>query len=138
MSVDLKMLRDHSSIMSSNRWVGGVRKWQFLMIYRTLNLQRGGWVGLKKLKTWWHNTWMVPNWNGNFFLKFHEKKAQKVDFFEPFWGFTLKTVLGIHDPPHFTITLWNQKSQTAGTSLLYLHSFFLNFKPSLFSIFESQ
>ena len=33
--------------------------------------------------------------------KFHEKKAQKVDFricLDPFWGFTLKTVLGIHDP----------------------------------------
>ena len=32
--------------------------------------------------------------------KFHEKKAQKVDFrifMDPFWGFTLKTVLGIHD-----------------------------------------
>ena len=32
---------------------------------------------------------------------FHEKKAQKVDFrnyLDPFWGFTLKTVLGVHDP----------------------------------------
>ena len=44
-------LRDHSSITSSKRWVGGVRKWQFLMIYSTLNHQRGGWVGLKKSKT---------------------------------------------------------------------------------------
>ena len=29
------------------------------------------------------------------------KKAQKVDFriiLDPFWGFTLKTVLGIYDP----------------------------------------
>ena len=29
------LLRDHSSIMSSKRWEGGVRKWQW-------------WVGLKK------------------------------------------------------------------------------------------
>ena len=36
------MLRDHSSITSSKRWVGRVRKWQFLMIYRTVNHQRGG------------------------------------------------------------------------------------------------
>ena len=28
-------LRDHSSITSSRRWVGEVRKWQFLMIYST-------------------------------------------------------------------------------------------------------
>ena len=41
--------------------VGGVRKWLFLMIYNTLKYQRVGWVGLKKSKTWWRNTWMVPN-----------------------------------------------------------------------------
>ena len=40
--------------------VGGVRKWQFMMIYSTVNHQRGWWVGLKKWKTWWRNTWMVP------------------------------------------------------------------------------
>ena len=44
-------IRDHSSITSSKRWVGGVRKWQFLMIYSTVNHQRGGWVGLKMSKT---------------------------------------------------------------------------------------
>ena len=44
-------LRDHSSITSSKRWAGGVRKWQFLMIYNTVNHQRVGWVGLKKSKT---------------------------------------------------------------------------------------
>ena len=32
---------------SSKRWVGGVRKWQFSMIYSTVNHQRGGWLGLK-------------------------------------------------------------------------------------------
>ena len=48
--------RDHSSITSSKRWVGGVRKWQFLMIY---NHQRVGLVGQKKSKTWWCNTWIV-------------------------------------------------------------------------------
>ena len=53
-------LRDHSSITSSKRWVGGVRKWQFLMIYSTVNHQRSGWVGPKMSKTWWCNTWMVP------------------------------------------------------------------------------
>ena len=31
--------------------VGGVRKWQFLMIYNTVNHQRVGWVGLKMSKT---------------------------------------------------------------------------------------
>ena len=53
-------IRDHSSITSSKRWVSGVRKWQFLMIYSTVNHQRGEWVGLKKSKTWWRNTWMPP------------------------------------------------------------------------------
>ena len=53
-------IRDHSSITSSKRWVGGVRKWQFVMIYCTVNHQRVGWVGLKKSKTWWRKTWMVP------------------------------------------------------------------------------
>ena len=41
-------VRGHSSITSSKRWVGGVRKVQFLMIYSTVNHQRVGWVGLKK------------------------------------------------------------------------------------------
>ena len=54
------LIRDRSSITSSKRWVGGVRKVQFLMIYSTVNHQRVGWVGLKKSKTWWRNTWMVP------------------------------------------------------------------------------
>ena len=59
-----RLLRGHSSITSSKRWVGGVRKWQFLMIYSTVNHQRSGWVGLKKSKTWWRNTWMPPIiWN---------------------------------------------------------------------------
>ena len=53
--------RDHSSITSPKRWVGGVRKWQFLMIYNTENHQRSGMVGLKKAKTLWRNTWMVPD-----------------------------------------------------------------------------
>ena len=43
-------IRGHSSITSSKRWVGGVRKWQFLMIYSTVNHQRSGWVGLKSQK----------------------------------------------------------------------------------------
>ena len=60
-SILKNLIRDHSSITSSKRWVGGVRKWQFLMIYSTVDHQRGGWVGLKKPKTWWRNTWMPPN-----------------------------------------------------------------------------
>ena len=60
-NLDSLVLWDHSSITSSKRWVGGVRKLQFLMIYSTVNHQRVGWVGLKKPKTWWRNTWMVPN-----------------------------------------------------------------------------
>ena len=43
--------RGHSSITSSRRWVGGIKKWKFLMIYSTVNHQRVGWVGLKKSKT---------------------------------------------------------------------------------------
>ena len=46
-----QFIRGHSSITSSKRWVGGVRKWQLLMIYSTVNHQRVGWVGLKKSKT---------------------------------------------------------------------------------------
>ena len=61
MSDLLHRARGHSSITSSKRWVGGVRKWQFLMIYSTVNHQRVVWVGLKKPKTWWRNTWMPPN-----------------------------------------------------------------------------
>ena len=56
-------IRDHSSITPAKKWVGGVRKWQFLMIYSTVNHQRGGRVGLKKSKTWWRNTWMPPYQN---------------------------------------------------------------------------
>ena len=46
------LVREHFSITSSKRWVCGVRKWQFLMIYSAVDHQRGGWVGLKKPKTW--------------------------------------------------------------------------------------
>ena len=41
--------------------MGGVRKWHFLLIYSTIYADIGGWVGLKKQKTCWRNTWMVPN-----------------------------------------------------------------------------
>ena len=43
--------RGHSSITSAKKWVGGVRKWQFLLIYSTIYADLGGWVGLKKPKT---------------------------------------------------------------------------------------
>ena len=52
---------DHSSITSAKRWVGGVRKWQFLLIYSTIHADVGGCVGQKNPKTSWHNTWKVPN-----------------------------------------------------------------------------
>jgi hypothetical protein len=44
-------VRDHSSITSAKRWVGGVRIWQFLLIYSTIYADVGGWVGLKNPKT---------------------------------------------------------------------------------------
>ena len=44
-------VRDHSSITSAKRWVDGVRKWQFLLIYSTIYDDVGGWVSLKKPKT---------------------------------------------------------------------------------------
>ena len=55
-----RLVRDHSSITSAKRWVGGVRKWHFLLIYSTIYADLGGWVGLKKTKTCGRNTWMVP------------------------------------------------------------------------------
>ena len=54
------LLRDHSSNTSAKRWVGGFRKWHFLLIYTTIYADVSGWVGLKKPKTCWSNTWMVP------------------------------------------------------------------------------
>ena len=48
------------SITSAKRWVGGVKKWQVLLIYSTIYADVGGWVGIKKPKTYWRNTWMVP------------------------------------------------------------------------------
>ena len=41
---------DHLSITSAKKWVGGVRKWQFLLIYIIIYADVGGWVGLKKPK----------------------------------------------------------------------------------------
>ena len=55
-------IRDHSK-----RWVGGVRKCQSLLIYSTIHADVGGWVGLKKPKTCWRNTWMVFNKEPSFF-----------------------------------------------------------------------
>ena len=34
-------LRDHSSITSAERWMGGVRKW---LIYSTIHADVGGWA----------------------------------------------------------------------------------------------
>jgi hypothetical protein len=44
------LLRDHSSIKSAKRWVGGVKKWQFLLIYSTIYADVGGVGGPKKAK----------------------------------------------------------------------------------------
>ena len=44
------LVRDQSSITSSKRWVSGVIKWHFLLIYSTIYADVGGWVGLKKPK----------------------------------------------------------------------------------------
>ena len=44
----MPLVGDHSSITSAKRWVGGVRKWQFLLIYSTIYADVGGCrVGLK-------------------------------------------------------------------------------------------
>ena len=43
-----------------SKGVGEVRKWQSLLIYSTIYADVSGWVGLKKPKTWWRYTWMVP------------------------------------------------------------------------------
>ena len=53
-------IKEHSRITSAKSWVGGVRKWQFLLIYSTIYADVGGWEGLKKPKTCWSTTWMVP------------------------------------------------------------------------------
>ena len=45
------VIRSHLSITSAKRWVGWVRKWQYLLIYSTIYADVGGWVGLKKPKT---------------------------------------------------------------------------------------
>ena len=69
--------------------------------------------------------------NGKKAINISWKKAQKVDFWElldPYLGFTLKTVPGIHDP-HISwlldlmITLWNQKSRNAGTPCIWFQTF---------------
>ena len=44
----LGTLRDHSSITSATRWVGGVRKGQFLLIYITIYADVLRWVGRRK------------------------------------------------------------------------------------------
>ena len=49
--IELSEAGIHTSItMSGMRWVGGVRKWQFLLIYNTIYAGLGGWVGLKSQK----------------------------------------------------------------------------------------
>ena len=48
--LDKVWLWDHSSTTSAKMWVGGVRKWQFLLFYSTIYADVGGWVGLKKQK----------------------------------------------------------------------------------------
>ena len=46
-----------------------------------------------------------------------KKTAQKVDFrnfLDPFWGFTLKTVLGIHDPRISWLLFGNKNHEIRG------------------------
>ena len=53
--------------------------------------------------------------------KLHDKKTQKVDFrnfLDPFWGFPLKTVLGIHDP-HISWLLFGTKNHEIGGPLVH-------------------
>ena len=44
--------------MSAKRWVGGVTKWQFLLIFTAIYAEVSWWAQ-KKPKTCWHNIWMV-------------------------------------------------------------------------------
>jgi hypothetical protein len=41
-------LKDYSRITSAKKWVGGVRKWHFFLIYSTIYADVGEWLGLKK------------------------------------------------------------------------------------------
>ena len=43
-SINYNLLWDHSNITSAKRLVGGVRKWQFLLIYSTFYTDIGGWA----------------------------------------------------------------------------------------------
>ena len=52
------------------------------------------------------------------------KKAQKVDFrklLDPFWGFTLKTVLGIHDPRISWLPFGTKNHEMRGPPVLLWH-----------------
>ena len=62
-------IRGHSSITSSKRWVGGVRKWQFVMIYSTVNHQEFPFFDPTHPPPWWRNTWMPPKDIPYFFTK---------------------------------------------------------------------
>ena len=53
--------KDHSSITSSKRWVGGVRNWQFSMIYSTVNHQKLPLSNPTHPPLWRRNTWMIQN-----------------------------------------------------------------------------
>ena len=50
--------KNQPSITSAKKWAGGDRKWQFLLIYSTIYADVGGWVGLKKPKSCWRNTYL--------------------------------------------------------------------------------
>ena len=61
---------------------GGVRKWQFLMIYSTVNHQRGGWVGLKSQK---HDD-VILEWS------LYYRVGNEIDFFFPLEWTATKTI----------------------------------------------
>ena len=49
--VRVKIYLGTIQVLHQQNWVGGVRKWQFLLIYSTTYADVGEWVGLKKPKT---------------------------------------------------------------------------------------
>ena len=115
------------------------------MIYSTENYQRVGWVGLKKSKTWWRNTWMVPyilliwyfelknqGWKIIFCLKYIIYLA----IYAPFWSHWSK-MLSSGKP---TFQTFNQSKSISSTLRCQINEStrlaFLDFSPNYWHFFH--
>ena len=60
----------------------------FCWFYNTIYADVGGWVGLKKPKTCWRNTWMVPYWMKGIFEKILYTIGEEDYYFSkiPLWN----------------------------------------------------